>query len=109
MQLDFKAYLKLPASLCGRQVIDIKLRVTLCSHDMKTLKRNRDKTNFLLVYCDGLYHCAAAVFSSEQVCEQQQMASSEGRKQALNAEVYSTVTWNIGTNCFLLKALTFID
>lgn len=52
---------------------------------MKTLnlaQQNKDKTNFLLVYREGLAHSVEAVFHAERVCEQQQMASSEG-KQAL--------------------------
>lgn len=52
--VDFKACLKRPASSCGlHQVIDTKQRVTPCSTDKKTKKRNEDKTNFLLVYRDG--------------------------------------------------------
>lgn len=52
-QSDRKACLKLLSSSCGRQVIDTGRRGTLCSADMKTLERNKDKTNFPLVYRDG--------------------------------------------------------
>lgn len=43
-------------------------------------ERNRDKTNFLFVYPDWSFHSAEAISHGEQVCEQQQMAPSEGGK-----------------------------
>ena len=58
-------------------------------------QRNKDKTNFLPVYRDGLSHSVEAVFHAEQVCEQQQMASSEGA-------VYSTVLTVCSTNAVVM-------
>lgn len=94
-QSDLKACLKLLSSLCGRQVIDTGRRGTLCSSDMKTLERNKDKTNFPLVYRDGSSRSVRA----ESLCKHQQMASSKGGNEPLMQTC--VLTWITGSNYFV--------